>query len=238
MEQRVYKRSLISRHGLLYLMASMVRRFLSLTQFIIFWNSLVLFDVSWIFWLKNECLVHLTIFLNCFQSARLQVDLYFSKFLLQLKSYQLFKCFEILMILKFLSQVHLTVLANNSITFSRAIVSDRLEVSMDEISLIKSLINNFSFSLLLVIDCLQFSECYSSIGMVTVRGVWFNDSLHSGQMMQLSNLTNLYLKNMRSITKFKLQLLYKYLVGTGLVGYNSLIKKKSVISKSKSLWEE
>ena len=142
-----------------------------------------MFNISWIFWLKNKCLVYLTVFLNCFQSARLWVDLYFSKSLLQLKSHQFFKYLEILIILEFLSQAYSTVLANNSMTFSRAMMSDKLKVSIDEISLIKFLMNDFSFLLSLVMDYLWFSEYYSLIGMVTVREAWSNNSLHSEWMV-------------------------------------------------------
>ena len=74
--------------------------------------------------------------------------------------------------------------------------------------------------------------------MMTVRGVWSDDSLHSGWIVWLSNLTDPYLKNMRSITEFELWSLSEYLVETGLVRYNSPSKKESVMSKSKSLWEE
>ena len=175
--------------------------------------------------------MHLTIFLNCFQSARLWVNLYFSKSLLQLKSHQLFECLEILMILEFLSQAYSTVLVNNSTIFFRTMVSDRLEVLMNTISLIKFLMNDFSSLLSLVIDCLWFSE-YSSIGIVIVRGVWSDNSLHSRWMVWLSNSTNPYLKNMRLMTKFELWSLSKYLVEIWLVGYNSSSKKESIMSKS------
>ena len=43
---------------------------------------------------------------------------------------------------------------------------------------------------------------------------------------------------MRSMTKFELWSLSKYLVGTGLVGYDSSNKRESVISISKLLWVE
>ena len=58
------------------------------------------------------------------------------------------------MILEFLSQAYSTVLVNNSTIFFRTMVSDRLEVLMDTISLIKFLMNDFSSLLSLVIDCL------------------------------------------------------------------------------------
>ena len=124
---RAYQRLLISRHSqLLYLMASATGRFFFLTQFISFQGPLALFDISWIFWSKNNHLVHLTVFLNCFQSAKLLIVLYFSKSLLQLVFHQLFKCFKILMILEFLSQALSIALANESMIFSTDLVLDRL----------------------------------------------------------------------------------------------------------------
>ena len=62
-------------------------------------------------------------------------------------------------------------LTSKLMIFSRDLVLDRLEVSMNEMSLVKSLINDFSFLLPLTIEHLQFLMCYSSIGIVTVRGV-------------------------------------------------------------------
>ena len=55
--------------------------------------------------------------------------------------------------------------------FSRDLVLGRLEVSIKEMFFIKSLMNDFSFSLSLLIECLELLVCYSSIGIVTVRGV-------------------------------------------------------------------
>jgi len=43
---------------------------------------------------------------------------------------------------------------------------------------------------------------------------------------------------MRSMIKFELWSLFKYLVGPELVGYNSLSEKELVMSKSKLLWKE
>ena len=158
-----------------------------------------MFAISWIFWSKNECLVFLTVFLNCFQLAKLLDNLYFSKSLLQLMSYQLFKYFEILTILEFLSQALSTIQASRSTMFSNDLMLNRLEMLMDEIFLIKSLMNNISSSLPLVIECFQSLESCCSIGMVTVRKAWSDNNLHSGWMVWLSNSTELYLRNMRSM---------------------------------------
>jgi len=94
------------------------------------------------------------------------VDLYFSKSVF----HQYFKCFKILTILEFLFQALSMIQVNKFTTFSRDLVLDRLEMLMEEMSLIKSLMNNFSFLLPLLMECLQMSVCYSSIRMVIVRG--------------------------------------------------------------------
>ena len=62
-------------------------------------------------------------------------------------------------------------LTSKLMIFSRDLVLNRLEVSMNEMSLVKSLMNDFSFLLPLTIKHLQSLMCYSSIGIVTVRGV-------------------------------------------------------------------
>ena len=170
-EWRACQRSLISRHRWsLYLMASTTGRFLFLTLFMSSQSPLALFTISWIFWLKNEHLVFLTVFLNCFQLAKLLNDLYFSKFLLQLMSHQLFECFKILIILEFLSQALSTMQASKSIIFSNDLMLDRLEVLMNKMFLIKSLINDISSSLFLAIECFGLLESCPSIRMVIVRG--------------------------------------------------------------------
>ena len=56
---------------------------------------------------------------------------------------------------------------------------DILEILIDEMSLIKSLMNDFSFSLPLGIDYIQLSIYWYSIGMVIVREAWSNNNLHS-----------------------------------------------------------
>jgi len=182
-------------------MASITGRFLFLIQLISFQGPLALFNISWIFWSKNNCLVYLTVFLK---SAKLLVNLYFSKSLLQLISHQLFKCLEILIILKFLFQALSMVLANKMMTFSRDLVLDSLEVLMNEMSLIKSLMNDFSSLLSLTIECLQLLMCCFLIEIVTVREAWSDNNLHSRWIVWLSSLTDPYLRNMRSMTKFKL----------------------------------
>ena len=131
-------------------------------------------------------------------------------------------------------------LTSKLMIFSRDLVLNRLEVSMNEMSLVKSLMNDFSFLLPLTIEHLQSLMCYSSIGIVTVRGVWSDNNLHSRWIVWLSSSTNPYLRNIRSITEFELWSLSETenLVGIGLVGYNSPNKRESVMSKSKLLWEE
>ena len=126
--------------------------------------------------------------------------------------HQPFECFEILTILEFLSQALLTMQTSKFMMFSSDLISDRLEVLMDEIFLIKSLMNNISSLLPLVIECFWSLKSCSSIGIITVREVWSDNNLYSGWIVWLSNLTKPYLRNMKSMTEFKLWSLFKYLV--------------------------
>jgi len=64
--------------------------------------------------------------------------------------------------------------------------------------------------------------------MVTERGAWSDDNLHSRWMVWLSSLTVLYLRNMRLITEFEFWSLSEYLVRTELVGYNSPSERESL----------
>ena len=107
-----------------------------------------------------------------------------------------------------------------------------------EMLLIKSLMNAFSFILPLVIVHFLLWICRSLSGIEMVRGAWSNNNLHSGWMVCLSNSSNPYLRNMRSMTKLELWLLSAYLVGTGLVGYDRPKERESIMSISKSLWTE
>ena len=120
-------------------------------------------------------------------------------------------------------------------TFSNDLILEKLEMLMDKIFLIKSLMNNISSSLPLVIEHFQSLESCSSIRMVTVRRMWSNNNLYSGWIAWLSNSTELYLRNMRLMTEFKLWSLSKYLVG---VEYNRPNKRESVMSISKLLYKE
>ena len=219
-------------------MASTAGRFLFLTQFMSSQRSLALFDISWIFWSKNMCLVLFTIFLNCFQSTKLLDNLYFSRFLLQFISHQLFECLEMLTIFEFFSQALLIAKVNESMVILSDSTSVRLEVSMVIKSLIISLMNAFSSTLPLAIKHFLLWICCSLIGIEMVSGVWSNDNLHSRWIEWLSKFSEPYLRNTRSITELELWLLSEYLVGTGLVEYDRPNKRESVISISKSLWVE
>jgi len=67
-------------------------------------------------------------------------------------SHQLFEYFKILMILEFLFQALSTMQVSKSTTFSSDLMLDRLEMLMDEMFLIKFLMNNIFSSLSLVIE--------------------------------------------------------------------------------------
>ena len=76
--------------------------------------------VQYILDLLVKCLIHSTVFLNCFQSAKLLVNLNFSKSLLQFEPHQLLEYFEMLTILEFFSQDLSTTLVNKSMVFFSA----------------------------------------------------------------------------------------------------------------------
>ena len=151
-----------------------------LTQFMSFQEPHFLLTISWILRLKNECFIVLTIFRKLFQSSRLLVSLYLSKSLLQLSFYQLLEYLVILTIFEFFSQAHLTTLVNLLTTLSRLSLSDKLEVWRFLIEDMKSLINDISFSLSLMID-LFLELIYSLlVEMVILREVWSDVRHQSG----------------------------------------------------------
>ena len=176
--------------------------------------------------------------MNCFQSARLLVDLWFSRSLLQFISYQLFECLEILTIFEFFSQALSMVVVKELTVFSSDLMLVRIEVLIDMMLLIKSLMNTFPSALPLAIVCFLLWIYRSLNGVEMVRGAWSNDNLHSGWIVCLFNSSDLYLRNMRLMTELELWLLFAYLIRTGLVGYNRPKERESVISISKSLWTE
>ena len=205
----------ISKHGqLLYFTALTTGSFYFLTQFMSSQDSLFLFNISWIFWLKNEYLVLLTIFLNYFQSSSLLVDLHFSKSLLQFKSHQLFECLVILMIFEFFSYVSLMALVNELTIFSSESMLVKLLVLIVLIFLIKSLIKDFSSTLPLMIEYFLLWTYSSTIGIVTVRGAWSEHSHQLEWIMWLSNSSKLYLRNIKLMIEFESWLLS---IRTGLV---------------------
>jgi len=61
--------------------------------------------IFWILRSKKRCLVHLTVFLNCFQFLICLDNLYFSRSLLQFISHQLFECLVMLTLFKFFSNI-------------------------------------------------------------------------------------------------------------------------------------
>ena len=96
-ECKACHRSFISRHSYpLYLTASIAGSLCLWTQFISSQGLYFLLEISWILRLKKECLVFLTILLNCFQSSNFLEVLYILRSLLQLVSHQLLECCQLL----------------------------------------------------------------------------------------------------------------------------------------------
>jgi len=73
-------------------------------------------------------------------------------------------------VIKFFSQVTLTIEANSLIALSRLVMSDMLKVLIFLMELVRSL----------MIECLLEMMCSSAIGMMMVRGAWSDESLQSG----------------------------------------------------------
>ena len=138
-------------------------------------------------------------------------------------------------IFEFFSQVLLIAKANKLTVISSNLMSIILEMSMVVKFLIMSLMNIFSSILLLAIEYFLLWICCSLIEIEIVSEAWFNNNLHSEWMKWLSNSSKLYLRNIRSMTKFELWLLSEYLIGMGLVGYDSSNERESIMSISKLL---
>ena len=134
-------------------------------------GSYFLLAISWILRSKNKHFIFLTILQKSFQSSRLFVNLYLSNSLLQFAFHQLLECLVILTIFKFFFYMHSTTLANSLTTLSKLSLSDKLEVWKFLIKDMRSLINNISSLLSLMIDLLLDSIYSSLIRMVIVREV-------------------------------------------------------------------
>ena len=154
--------------------------FCLLTQFMSFKGPLSLLEISRIFSSKKDCLVFLTIFLNCFQLSMLWVNLYFLRYWLQLLSHQLLECLVILMIFKFSSHILFMEQARVSTAFLSKMMFNRSLVLIELIDLMSSLMSIFSSSLSLIIICFLVWIYSSTIGMVTVRGIWSDIRCYSG----------------------------------------------------------
>ena len=93
------------------------------------------------------------------------------------------------------------------------------------------------FSSLLFLTIIHFLICIYSliIAILTISGIWSDDSLHSGWIMWLLSSDEFEWRNIRSITKFESFWLSEYLVGTKLGALNLYKVIESAISLSRSL---
>ena len=234
-----HKSSMFKHSWLLYLIASIVRSFHLLIQFISSQGPHLLLAISCILLSKKVCLVILTVFRKDFQSLRFLDDLYFIRLLLQSSFHWLFEYFVTLIDLEFLSYACLTELAKELTVFSSWLESDRLEVSSSLRELVTSLINAASL-LFLMIDHLKEFTNSSTMGILMVREVWSDVRHHSRWIMWLLSSDDPLHKNMRSMTKFVSLRLSKYLVGTWLMGIDKSRLNESAIMRSSLInkwWE-
>lgn len=140
------------------------------TKFMSFQRPNFLFEISWIFWLKNTCLVFLAVFLKIFQSSNCLKTLYFSRSLWQSLFHHVFECLVMLMTWKYSSH-------SLSVSLTR-VCTIHSSISLSEMLLVLSfaivLINfsmNLSCSLLFLTNVCFLVWTYSSIIiMLIVRG--------------------------------------------------------------------
>jgi len=157
----------------------MVGSFCLLTRFMSFQGLLSLLEISRIFLSKKNYLVFLTVFLNCFQSSILLVDLYFSRCQLQLLSHQLLECLVILTTFKFSFHILFMEWVRVRTGFLSKLTFNRSLILIELIDLMSSSMNIFSSSLSLTIICFLVWICSLTIGMVTVKGAWSDIRCHS-----------------------------------------------------------
>ena len=230
-----HKSSILIHRCPLYLIASTAGSLYLLTQFISSQGLPLLLDISWIFWLKKDCLEFLTVLLNCFQFSMHLVDLYFSRSYLQFSSYQLLECLVMLMTFEFSFHILSIDWARKRTPFSSDSILDKLLVSIEPKVLMILLIKALSSSLSLTINCFLVWICSLTIGIVIVNEVGSDVSHHFGWIEWLLISFEPNHRNIKSMTKFKSWLLSKYLVGTWLVGLDRPKLKESAISNNKSL---
>ena len=230
---KVYHRIFILRHShLLYLTASITESLHLWTQFISFQGPHFLLEISWILRSKKEHLVFLTVLLNCFQSSNLLEVLYMLRSLLQLTSYQLLEYTVISTTFEFFVQILSKELANLLTMLSRwaiLLISDMLILLSDSVS---SLMKVCFLLLSLTIEHFLVWTCFSTIGIMTVRGTWSEVSLQSEWIKWLSILLEPNHRNIRLMTELVSWILSEYLVRTWLVGTErSRLKQSAMINK-------
>jgi len=197
-----------------------------------------LLAISVILRLRNVLLVFFTVLQKDFQSSRLFKDLYFSRSLLQLLSYQLLEYFVMSVSFVFLSHILSMFLAKLLTAFSNKRMLKRFETSKFLIVLIVLFTNCSSLTLFFqtVLLCILINS--SGIGIVTVKGASLEERHYLGWMEWLLRIDESHWRNIRSMTKFESLMLSAYLVGTWLVGNNSDKWKESVIIIKSSLMDE
>ena len=152
-ECKACHRSFISRHSYpLYLIALIAGSLCLWTQFISSQGLHFLLEISWILRLKKECLVFLTILLNCFQSSNFLEVLYMLRSLLQLVSHQLLECTVILTTFEFLAQILSKELVNSLTMLSRWAMLPMSDVLMLLSDSVSSLMKVCSLLLSLMIE--------------------------------------------------------------------------------------
>ena len=143
-----------------------------LTQFISFHRLYFLLVILLILSLKKTYFVFLTIFLNLFQSSKLQHCWYLLISLQQSLFHYTLECLVMLTSLEYLNQVLSILIASVWMMFSRALILWIENVSIHLIIFVSFLIKWISSLLFLMRNYFFVGICLLEIEMLTVIGVW------------------------------------------------------------------
>ena len=192
--------------------------------------------ISWIFSLKNTCLVFLTVPLNIFQLLICLNVLYFDSTDWYSSFHHSLECFVILTYFECFCHKRFEILID-SWTMSS---SDSLSVNWEVLIFLTFFMSSevkfkYSSLFLMIVHLLSFVKSLI-MWILTTRGAWLEGCYDFGRIVWLSNSNTLGLRNIRLMIEFELFSLSKYLVGTELVECKSEKSKESAISTSKLLW--
>ena len=194
-------------------MASIAGNLCLLTQFMSSQGPCFLLVISWILMLKNDYLVVLTLLLNIFQFSRLHVVLYLLNTILHSSFHQLLDHLIILTCFEFALHTFLILEASMLVTNLSLLILDKSSTLMFLIAYEMSLIKLSSSLLFFAMENFDVTMFSSVMEIITVRGVWSEESCQSWWIEWLLSSIIPLCKNMRLMTEFTSPVMSKYLVG-------------------------